>query len=79
MQLKKVSNYFFGPLDKKWCDYFFYMSVLVFLALTSIVFTMVFNMVSKKKVPSFEMLSVLLTPFLAYFQFRLFYSMCVKM
>ena len=69
----QIMNYLFGPLDKKYCAYFFYMSVITFVLLLTVFFVELFvNKASFRPI-------ILLMPFITYFQMRLFYSMCIKM
>lgn len=72
----------FTPLDKKYCNYFYYMSVItyclfIFMVLL-IAWTLVFH---AKKIDLYICLnscSIIISTFLAYFVNRLMYSMCVR-
>lgn len=81
---KKFMDFVYSPLSGKYCDYFYYMAVIMF-----IVFVFVFagafkNLMNKSNTSSFRglfmglvgVLAISLPMFLAYFQSRLFYSMC---
>ena len=72
----------FTPLDKKYCNYFYYMSVITYcffiLMILMLAWCLVFH---SKKVDLYSCLnsiSLIISTFLAYFVNRLMYSMCVK-
>lgn len=67
----------FSPLDRKYCDYFYFLSVLFFVMFVMMVIKVLSELFGKKK-PGFADCLVLLTqPLLLYFINRLNYSMCV--
>jgi hypothetical protein len=75
-------NDLFTPLDKKYCNYFYYLSVisyfvLIFLVL-SFVLMAVFHFKKLDLYISLNFISIIISTFLAYFVNRLMYSMCVK-
>lgn len=69
----------FGPLDKKYCDYFYILSILGFILLAVFLVSSVLVGLSKRKGLDFYMqaLSVSIGYGLFYFQNRLLHSMCV--
>lgn len=72
----------FIPLDKKYCIYFYYISVISFCFFILIFLSTLWCLVFKtKKVDLFfytNSVSLMISTFLAYFVNRLMYSMCVK-
>ena len=68
----------FSLLDKKWCNYFLFLSIISFivfiLTLIHIIYSAIIN---PKKFNLFGKLSIILSPFIFYFQSRLLYSMCI--
>lgn len=67
----------FSPLDRKYCDYFYFLSVLFFVMFVMMVIKVLSEVFGKGK-PRFADCLVLLTqPLLLYFINRLNYSMCV--
>ena len=75
--LKKI----FTPLDKKYCNYFYYISVISFCLFIFIskltAWNLVFNL-KKEKYNCLSFINVIISLFLSYFVNRLMYSMCVK-
>jgi hypothetical protein len=74
-------NGLFTPLDKQYCLYFYWLSVIGFVCVFLTLFTFTFIGISKKL--GFEhylhMMSLALGYLIfGYFQNRLFYSMCVR-
>jgi hypothetical protein len=69
----------FGPLDKKYCDYFYILSILGFILLAIFLVSSVLVGLSKRKGLDFYMqaLSVSIGYGLFYFQNRLLHSMCL--
>jgi len=70
----------FGPLDKKYCIYFYSLSLMGMLLLFITIITTIFIGISEKKdrVFYFQMLLVSLGYGIFYFQNRLLYNMCSK-
>jgi len=72
-------EYLFGPLDKGYCVYFYYLSIIFFSIFAFSFLSVVANLFSKKKSMSFTTIYLVLTqPFLMYFINRLYYSMCIR-
>lgn len=68
----------FAPLDREYCDYFFYLSVINFMLFLYILLAGLYVFLfDKKKEGLFSILLVSLPTFVAYFTNRLLYSMCV--
>lgn len=70
----------FGPMQKEYCLYFYYLSVFGFILFTISLLTMVRLVISKKRGSMFYMNSVmvLLGYGIFYFQNRLLHTMCVN-
>ncbi len=70
----------FSPLDKKYCDYFYYLELFYFFSFVGTILIMIIGAYHKKMTK--EHISVgfggLVFKFLMYVQCRLLYSMCVK-
>jgi len=73
-------NYLFGPLSKEYCLYFYYLSILGFVLLASIIGTTAYIGITKKKGAEFylPMITVAFGYGIFYFQNRLLYSMCSR-
>ncbi len=79
--MNDLMDYFFGPLPKEYCLYYYYLTI--FSAITFMLTFFSFSMVlmKSKKIKSnalLSMLSVLISLFIGYFTSRLLYTMCVK-
>lgn len=73
-----VSN-LFGPLNKEYCLYFYFLSILGFLFMFVIIISFIFIALKAKKLEhSFVVSSLSLASlyFILYFQNRILYSMC---
>lgn len=73
-----VSN-LFGPLNKEYCLYFYFLSILGFLFMFVIIISFIFIALKTKKLEhSFVVSSLSLASlyFILYFQNRILYSMC---
>jgi hypothetical protein len=74
-------NYFFGPLSKEYCLYYYFLAVIsgIIFALTAFSFIIVIIKSKKIKVGIWlGMFNTLLSIFIGYFVSRLLYTMCVK-
>jgi hypothetical protein len=68
----------FAPLNKEYCDYFFYLTIINFILFVYILLAGLYVFLfDKKKDGLFNILLVSLPTFVAYFTNRLLYSMCV--
>lgn len=72
----------FTPLDKKYCIYFYYISVISFCFFILILLTTLWCLAFETKkinlIFCMNSVSLIISTFLAYFVNRLMYSMCVK-
>ena len=72
----------FTPLDKKYCNYFYYLSVFSYCLFIFLILALVWKLIFHyKKIDSllcFNSVSLIITTFISYFVNRLMYSMCVK-
>lgn len=68
----------FGPLDRKFCDYFWLLSVLGFVLLAVLLVSSLLVGISKNKGSDFyfQTISIALGYAIFYFQNRLLHSMC---
>ena len=68
----------FGPLDRKFCDYFWLLSVLGFVLLAVLLISSLLIGISKNKGMDFyfQTISIALGYAIFYFQNRLLHSMC---
>jgi hypothetical protein len=68
----------FGPLDRKFCDYFWLLSVLGFILLAVLLISSLLVGISKNKGMDFyfQTISIALGYAIFYFQNRLLHSMC---
>ena len=68
----------FAPLGRIYCDYFFCLSVINFIILLYILFSLLFAFFfDKKKEGLLQIFLISLPTFIGYFTNRLLYSMCV--
>lgn len=68
----------FAPLGRVYCDYFFWLSVINFIVLLYILFSVLFAFLfDKKKQGILQIFLISLPTCLGYFTNRLLYSMCV--
>ena len=68
----------FEPLSAKYCDYFYYLSVIFFLITCMTVLSLIVNVIQgKNKMKLSKMAIVVSQPLILYFINRLNYSMCV--
>ena len=78
--MDSLENYFFGPLDKKYCDIFFALGVLSLISLVLGVVLGLMNLMSQKnKMVGFMNLVVAtIGPLVYYLVNRVLYQMCNK-
>lgn len=80
--IQRVEEYLFGILDKKYCLFFYYASILMFIFFVFGCLGVFISAMKSKTFTSldtFESLSYLINYFLGYFSTRLLYSMCLKL
>jgi len=70
----------FGPLDRKYCDWFYYLSLVAFIFMVLTLLALVMSLFSKKSKPEYIGGAVYGALMYAafYFQNRLLYTMCLK-
>lgn len=70
----------FGPLDRKYCDWFYYLSLVAFVFMVLTLLALVLGLFSKKAKSEHLGGALYATLMYAafYFQNRLLYSMCLK-
>ena len=76
--MDEMMNTLFGPLDRKYCDYFYLLSILGFGLLVVLLFSSLLIGITKRKGVDFYMqsISIALGYAIFYFQNRLLHSMC---
>lgn len=75
-----LTDSLFGPIDKSYCAYFYYLSIFFYIYFLIIVFLYIFLAFTSRKADwnlFYYMLLACTTNFILYFQNRLLYSMCV--
>lgn len=77
-----LSNALFGPLDKSYCDYFFFLSVFFYIMfILAFVFNILEIFTTRNKLTFgffFKMFIACAYPFVYYFQNRLLHNMCMR-
>jgi membrane-bound ClpP family serine protease len=71
----------FTPLDRKYCDWFYYLAVIAFIFMVLTLLGLVFALFSKKGIRGEIVGGAIYTALMYaifYFQNRLLYGMCVK-
>lgn len=78
--MNSLNNQLFSPLDRKYCIYFYYLSVLGFILLMFLILSSLYIGLTSKNsgVFGYQMIMVALGYAIFYFQNRLLYSMCVN-
>ncbi len=79
MYTKEISN-LFSPLDKKYCMYFYFLSVFAFIFLIFSIISLIFLLgdFRKHKYVIMNMVSSSLMLGVSYFSNRLLYTMCIR-
>ena len=67
----------FGPLDKSYCNYFYYLEVMFFGIFIFMIGMVLKTIVTKKSYDPMQLFLVILQPLMLYFVNRLYYSMCL--
>jgi len=70
-------NMLFGPLDKSYCGYFYYLEVMFFCIFVFMIGIAIKTIFTTKKYDPMQLFLVVLQPLMIYFVNRLHYSMCV--
>ena len=68
----------FGPLDKSYCNYFYYLEVMFFGIFIFMIGMVIKTIATKKSYDPMQLFLVILQPLMLYFVNRLYYSMCVS-
>ncbi len=72
----------FTPLDKKYCNYFYYISIITYCLFVFLVLLLVWSLIFHyKKLDLYiciNYISIIISTFLSYFVNRLMYSMCIR-
>lgn len=79
--MNEFMNYFFGPLPKEYCLYYYFLAVISAILFVITFVSFAFTVFKSKKIKSgalIAMLNVLITIFISYFISRLMYTICVK-
>ncbi len=67
----------FSPLSHRYCDYFYFLSVIFFVLFLFAGVTCFMSLFEKKSIKLTDALVLMSQPLLLYFINRLYYSMCV--
>ena len=79
--MNDLMNYFFGPLPREYCLYYYFLSVITAIVFAITLLSFVFAVFKAKKVKFgmlMSMFSTLLSLFVGYFVSRLLYTMCSR-
>jgi hypothetical protein len=79
--MNELMNYFFGPLPKEYCLYYYFLAVISAIILVMTFLSFVAFIVKSKKIKMtmwLSMFNTLLAIFISYFVNRLLYTICVK-
>lgn len=79
--MNEFMNYFFGPLPREYCLYYYFLAVISAILFVVTLLSFAFTVFKSKKIKSgmwFAMLNGLITIFISYFISRLMYTICVK-
>ena len=71
-------DYIYGPINQKYCLYFYILSVIGFLALLFVLIMLVYSVFARKNSALFyiNMIAMAILYAMGYFQNRLLYNMC---
>jgi hypothetical protein len=75
-----INEYLFGPLDKNWCLYFYFLSILWYIAFLVSVFSLI-SYLFTKKIDSKVVIALImysLTVLVMYFEKRILHGMCIN-
>ena len=76
LKLKKLHNEIFGKIDKKYCDYFYYLCLISFVLIVIEVLTLSSKMLLGKRINWSVEMYVSASFVLSYLANRLLYNMC---
>jgi len=67
----------FTPISKKYCDYFYILSIIFFVLFIAAAIVGIMSLFDKKGMKLADVLILVTQPLILYFINRLYYSMCV--
>ncbi len=67
----------FTPISKKYCDYFYILSIIFFVLFVAAAVVGIMSLFDKKGMKLVDVLILVTQPLILYFINRLYYSMCV--
>ncbi len=67
----------FTPISKKYCDYFYILSIIFFVLFVAAAIVGIMSLFDKKGMKLADVLILVTQPLILYFINRLYYSMCV--
>lgn len=77
-----LNNYLFGPVNSKFCAYFYYLSVIQFVVMIFMLMSLLYMLTLGSKKIDVKTVSTIVMGTLAYgvlyFQSRLLHSMCIQ-
>jgi hypothetical protein len=78
--MRDLNDYFFGPLSKNWCLYFYFLSILWFVTFVVSIFYLGSYLAGKNvnRRVAFGLLMYSLTVLVMYFEKRILHGMCIK-
>ena len=79
--MNDLMNYFFGPLPKEYCLYYYFLAVIsaIIFVITALSFIAIIIKSKKMKMNMWlGMFNTLLSIFIGYFVSRLLHTMCVR-
>lgn len=79
--MSEFIDYLFGPLDKKYCAYFYYLSVIGYILMLLVLLTLILLIFNDKKIDLkmvFFSIYMIVIYFIMYFQSRLLNSVCIS-
>lgn len=79
--MNDLMNYFFGPLPKEYCLYYYFLSVISAIIFVITLLSFIVAIAKSKKVKfgtMIAMFNTLLSLFIGYFVSRLLYTMCTR-
>ena len=80
--MQNIMNTLFGPLGREYCSYFYFLSILFFVAFASYLIITIVNMIRNPKIVNGQMLLnsslLLIYTLVPYYVNRLMYTMCLN-
>ena len=80
--MQNLTTFFFGPLTKNACIYFYFLTLLFFFLLVLTIMGGIIFIIKKRKELTFKLaiqgISIACNVFLLYFVNRLLHTMCVR-